>query len=98
MPTAVADAYNRDGVRPVLRSLFTSDHLEGARWDDVNSELDGQGGSDSTLLGRRRGPRNGTIHQDRSPPLQRAVVDRAALDQVFAQSADEMDLDTVDDN
>ena len=81
---SVRDTWERILASQLLWTQPAADSFDGLNWDDARSELDWQG------MGHRPGGRDAT--RVTSPATDAPVnAPRAALDQYFAQVADDMD-------
>jgi hypothetical protein len=96
--STVRDAFERILAGQLMLSPSTSDSIDSLNWDDMMGDLNLQVAGDSTNLVGHRGRRDATVNQTTPPAtVQPTVADRAALDQLFAQSSDD-DSDVVIDD
>jgi hypothetical protein len=91
----------KDAAERVLAGrlmLSSSDNLENLNWDAADSDVDWQLEGEATAWMGRRGRRN-VIDLQTTPPqdVQHRVADEAALDQYFAQTADDSDQTAEDE-
>jgi hypothetical protein len=87
--STVRDAFERVLAGQLMLSPSTSDNLDSLDWDGMMGDLNLQEAGDSTALGRTS-RRDVTVNQTTpSATVQHTVGERAALDQVFAQTSED---------
>jgi hypothetical protein len=87
----IGETFERVLANPRRLSPSTGDTFDGLNWDEVSSDLDGQGTEIASALLGRLGRRDTRGANQVAPfaTAQRFTADYASLDQYFAQAADD---------